>query len=78
MNLMRATEVHRNIYRLLDRILETGEPLVIEHGGRRLRIELIEESSRVARLRALGSLNDLVVGDPAALDDVDWTSSWRA
>lgn len=33
-----ASQLRQDVYRLLDHVLETGVPLEIERGGRRLRI----------------------------------------
>ena len=35
-----ATELRRDVYRLLDRVLETGEAMTIERKGRRLLLVL--------------------------------------
>ncbi len=69
-----ASELRQNIYRLLDRVLETGEPLEIERKGRRLRVIADDQPSRVAALRPHP---DAVVGDPDDLVHVDWTGEWR-
>jgi antitoxin (DNA-binding transcriptional repressor) of toxin-antitoxin stability system len=69
-----ASQLRQDIYRLLDRVLETGEPLEIERKGRRLRILADERPSRLA---ALVPHPGTVVGDPDDLIDLDWTDAWR-
>lgn len=50
-----ASELRRNVYPLLDEVLESGTPLEIERRGRRLRIVPVDTVSRIARLtRASG------------------------
>lgn len=46
MSTLTATELRRNIYRVLDRILETGAPQEIVRRGRRLTIALQEPKRR--------------------------------
>jgi hypothetical protein len=69
-----ASQLRQNIYRLLDRVLETGEPLEIVRKGRRLRLLPDEQPSRVA---ALEPHPDAVVGDPEDLVHLDWSTAWR-
>lgn len=68
-----ASSLRQNIYRLLDRVLETGVPLEIERRGRLLRIVPAESRSKLDNVMA----RDCVVGDPEDLVHVDWSSEWR-
>jgi antitoxin (DNA-binding transcriptional repressor) of toxin-antitoxin stability system len=69
-----ASTLRSDLYRLLDRVLETGEPLVIERKGRRLRIVAEAAGSRLDRLpRRPGA----VTGDPGDLAHLDWSQEWR-
>lgn len=68
-----ASQLRADVYRLLDRVLETGEPLEIERNGQILRIVPPRPDGWLARLpRREG----VVVGDPEALVHVDWSESW--
>lgn len=69
-----ASELRQNIYRLLDRVLETGEALEIERKGRRLRIVADPVGPKLERLHAHP---DAITGDPADLVDIEWSSAWR-
>lgn len=69
-----ASELRANIYRLLDRVLETGVPIEIERGSRRLRIVPVDPPERLARLVARP---DVVRGDPEDLVHLDWSGEWR-
>ena len=68
-----ATELRRNIYKLLDQVLETGEALEIERNGKILRIE-------APRGRDLEKLfpqrDDLTTGDPEDFVHMDWSNLW--
>ena len=68
-----ASKLRQDIYRLLDRVLETGRPIVIERRGRTLRIVADEPASRLARLRPRPYLD----GDPEQIVHLDWSDEWR-
>lgn len=69
-----ATELRANIFRLLDRVLETGEPLEIERNGRVLRVVPAAEGSWLDRLpRRDGFLRD----PPEDYVHLDWSEEWR-
>jgi hypothetical protein len=70
---MTASALRRDIYRILDRVIETGEPVVIERRGRRIRITAEEAPSR---LDALVRRPDVVVGDSNDFVHLDWSSEW--
>jgi len=69
-----ASQLRADVYNLLDRVLETGEPLEIERGGRLLRIVAVQPPSWMDRLVTRPGV---VTGDPDDLDRVDGTSEWR-
>ena len=69
-----TSELRSNIYKLLDRVLETGEPLEINRKGRVLRIVPEEVGSRMSRLVRR---EDFVIGDPDELIHLDWSGEWR-
>ncbi|MGI9016453.1 MAG: type II toxin-antitoxin system Phd/YefM family antitoxin [Euzebya sp.] len=69
-----ASKLRQDIYRLLDQVLETGEPLEIERKGRRLRLVPDERPSRIA---ALDPHHGTIVGDPDELIHRDWSPEWR-
>lgn len=64
-----ASALRANIYRLLDQVLETGVPVVIERNGRRLRIVAEDRPSRLDRLP---KRNGVIVGDPGELAEIGW------
>lgn len=69
-----ASELRQNVYKLLDRVLETGEPLEIQRKGRRLRIVAVELPDKLDRLI---EHPDFIVGDPEDLVHMDWLSEWH-
>jgi hypothetical protein len=69
-----ATDLRKNIYRILDQVLETGRAVEIERNGRLLRIIVADNVLPTERLK---SIPDLIVGDPAALEHIDWSKEWK-
>lgn len=70
-----ATELRQQIYRLLDEVLESGEPLEVVRKGRRLRIVADEPRDPLARITPI---EGLIAGDPEDLVALDWSSEWDA
>jgi hypothetical protein len=71
-----ASKLRENIYRILDRVLETGVPVEIVREGRRLQIVRVEEEP-AGKLRNLEPHPDALVGDPEELVHLDWSGEWR-
>lgn len=69
-----ASQLRRDVYRLLDQVLETGVPLEIERKGHRLRIVADDGGSRLERIRGNP---DAIVGDPDDLVHLDWSTAWQ-
>ncbi len=74
MKTLTASKLREDIYRVLDHVLATGEPVEIERNGRRLRIVPDEPPSRLGKLIRR---DDVVVGDSDDLVHVDWSGEWR-
>ena len=72
--IVKSTELRANLYRLLDRVLSTGEPLEVERKGRRIRIAPATPKNKLSRLEA--HPEDLV-GDPDDLVHLDWSHEWN-
>jgi len=64
MKIVTPTELRANIYKLLDEILQTGEPLEIMRGNRLLRIVPVEKHDK---FQNLVSRPDVIRGDPEDL-----------
>jgi len=70
---MTASALRRDIYRILDRVLESGEPVIIERHGRRVRISAEDVPSR---LDALVRRPEVVVGNSDDFVHLDWSNEW--
>jgi hypothetical protein len=68
-----ASTLRENIYRLLDQVLESGQPLDIERKGKLLRVIPVPEPSKMARLVR----HECLRGDPEGIVHCDWSAEWR-
>ena len=73
-SLVSATELQKNLYRLLDEVLKTGVPVQIERKGKLL---LICPAEHVRKLDRLEEHPEFIVGDPDDLVHIDWSSEWK-
>ena len=71
---MNASRLRADIYKVLDRVLETGVPVEIERKGRLLRIVLEKEPAKLDRLPARPWV---VKCNPADLVHMDWSKHWK-
>jgi hypothetical protein len=70
---MTASALRRDIDRILDWVIETGEPVIVERHGQRVRISAEDVPSR---LDALVRRPDVVVGDSNDFVHLNWSSDW--
>lgn len=68
-----ASALRGNIYKLLDQVLESGQPLTIERKGKFLQVVPVEKPSKMKRLAKHSCLN----GDPQSIVHLDWSKEWR-
>ena len=69
MKTITATELRGNIYKLLDEILNTGIPIEINKGGKKLKIV---PASKTKKLQNLVSRPNVIKGNPDDLVDIIW------
>ncbi len=68
-----ASSLRQDIYRILDRVLETGVPVEIERRGKVLRIIAPTERSKLDGLTE----REFLRGDPEELVHIDWSETWQ-
>jgi hypothetical protein len=69
MKTVTPTELRSNIFNLLDEILNTGIPIEIKKGNKKLRIVPVEKTNK---LQNLISRPNVIKGDPDELVDISW------
>jgi len=71
-----ASKLRENIYRILDQVAETGVPVEIVRGRRRLRIVPAEPPAdrKTDRLKVRPKV---LIGDPQRLVHMDWSKEWK-
>lgn len=68
-----STKLRENIYRLLDQVLETGQPLEVHRKGRKLLISAQPVGEKLSKLRKRPTL----VVDPEEIVHIDWSEQWK-
>lgn len=77
MKKLTATQLRSELYRILDQVLETGEPVEIER-ARGTIVLRPAVSGRVGRKKPKSKGNPrLVVGDAEELVHFDWSQHWK-
>ena len=71
--ILTASTVRKNIYRLLDKVLETGIPLEIERKGRKLKIISDGKISKLDNLKKRDILNT----NAEEIVHIDWSDQWK-
>ncbi|MDX1661486.1 MAG: type II toxin-antitoxin system Phd/YefM family antitoxin [Gemmatimonadota bacterium] len=72
--ILKPTELRRNLYRILDRVLATGTPVEVDRDGERLKIAPVDMRGRLDRL--VGH-PEAIACDPEEIVEIDWSSQWR-
>ena len=70
---LKASSLRENIYRILDRVLETGVPLEIERHGKILRMVPAKPRNKLDNLKA----RPYLLSDPEELVHLDWSGELR-
>jgi hypothetical protein len=68
-----ASQLRADVYRVLDRVLESGLPVEIERKGRVLKIEADKPTSKLSRLVKRPYLR----GQPEDIIHMDWSEYWK-
>ena len=70
---VKPSQLRANLYRILDRVLKTGEPVEIDRAGKRLLLVPKEKRSKLENLVK----RNVIVGDPEDLVHIDWSKEWK-
>ncbi len=69
---MTVSTLRANLYKVIDQVLETGNPVEIVRKGRRVRIVSDQPVDKLARLKK----RKVYVGDPEDFVHMDWSDTW--
>ena len=69
-----ATKLRANLYKVLDSVLKTGMPIVIDRRGKLLKIVPMKPKEKLDNLK---SHPDYLAVDPESLVHIDWSKEWR-
>jgi hypothetical protein len=71
---MKATNLRKNLFRILDKAARTGKSIEIESKGRRFKIIALKPPDKFANLQ---KHPDVFSGELDSLIDIDWMTEWR-
>jgi prevent-host-death family protein len=72
MERLTLTTLRQNLFKVVDRVLETGVPVAVERRGKTVLLTPVHAPSKLARLKR----RKLVRGDPRSLPEVK-AGRWR-
>lgn len=67
-----ASKLRENVYRILDKVIETGVPIEIERKGVTLKLSSEKKYSRISKIKK----RDWIVGKSEDLLNLDWSDTW--
>mgnify|MGYP003980195719 CR=1 FL=1 len=67
-----ATDLRQNLYKILDEIIRSGNPVEIKRKGSLLKI-IPEKNAKVFDLL---EDHNVIVGDPEDIVHLDWSTNW--
>jgi len=68
-----ASVLRKDIYHLLDQVLETGKPLEVKRKSGTVKIVAEQHMAKLARLKK----HACIQGDPEELVHSDWSGEWN-
>lgn len=73
---MNPTELRKNIYNILDQIVETGKPVTIERKGEVFKIVCESKGGKLDRLKKKSHAKAFV-GNSEDILSMDWSAEWK-
>ena len=71
-----ATALRADVYRILDQVLASGEPIEVTRGNRTLKI-VPDEPATSTRLGRVRTRPEALLVDPESIVHLDWSGEWR-
>jgi len=69
-----ATQLRKDVYRLLDQVVDSGEVIEVKRKGKLIRIEPVGGAHK---LESLKPHPGTICGDPEELVHMDWSDQWQ-
>lgn len=69
-----ASALRRNVYKLLDQVIETGVPLEVERQGTKVRIVPSIPQNKLKNIKQ----RKIMKTDPEDLVHLDWSGEWKS
>jgi hypothetical protein len=69
-----ASALRRNIYKLLDQVIETGIPLEVERKGVKVKISSLASQDKLKGIKK----RNILKTDPENLVHLDWSGEWKS
>lgn len=69
-----ATQLRKDVYRLLDQVVDSGEIIEVNRKGKLIRIEPVGSSHKLESLKTHPSS---ICGDSDKLVHIDWSDRWQ-
>ncbi len=70
---LKPSQLRVDLYRLLDHIIQTGQPIEIIRDDNVLAISLAKPADKFEKLKK----RNITVGDSNKLVEVDWSKNWK-
>jgi prevent-host-death family protein len=70
---LNASALRKDVYKILDRVAETGIPAEINRRGRKLRIVSVGKKSKLANVKKRSTIKC----NPEDLIHIDWSHLWQ-
>jgi prevent-host-death family protein len=71
--IMTATQLRKDIYKVIDRVVETGVPVEVTRKGGTVRVVPVQKRSKLANLKK----RNIFLVPPEDLVDIGWEDSWK-
>jgi hypothetical protein len=71
---MKATNLRKNLFRILDKAARTGKAIEVESKGRKFKIIALKRTDKFANLQ---KHPDVFSGELDSLITIDWMAEWR-
>jgi hypothetical protein len=71
--IVKATQLRKDIYTILDQVLASGKPVQVERKGRTLTIQPDVRAPKLTRLKKRKVLGS----DPGSIVHIDWSGEWK-